>query len=182
MLADQEKRRRHAIAGHVEELVQRNQGNRHPRAPISSQVLHHGSEEGGTDRPLSNALLRQLPRARIFAKDRSAFGHDDAECSICCCRLVGGVVLMRLCCGHVFHAQCLAPWLSRQSTCPDCRYEMPIEGVADSGAAELNRRERMKGRVTYQCRCPPSGMHSCFFVDPSRSLSEQCKTSACFTA
>jgi hypothetical protein len=186
VMEDEERRNGPVNAAHLANLMRSNRRNHQQRVQLPNQILHqpqtgYGSEDGDSDQPTSVAFLSQLPRARIFPKDRIVFGHDDTECSICCSRLVDGVVLMRLCCGHVFHVQCLTPWLSHRSTCPGCRYEMPTEGVAHSEAAETNRRERMKGRVTYRCRCPSSGMHSCFFVDPSRSLSEQYKTPAFFS-
>jgi Ring finger domain len=181
----EESRNAASTLAHLQEIVHHGQASRgrrrrpHPRVGYAQQYPSSWDGEDEATKSLAHGILRQLPRARVFPEDRRAFGHDDAECSICCNRLVEGVMLVRLPCGHTYHIQCLTPWVGRHSTCPDCRYELP--SAASTAAAEKSRQERMKGRTTYRCRCGPSSAHTCFFVDPARSLSDQCKSLACGT-
>ena len=45
--------------------------------------------------------------------------NAEGECSICQDELSGQVKRMR--CGHMFHFDCLRPWLNIHNTCPVCR-------------------------------------------------------------
>jgi hypothetical protein len=45
----------------------------------------------------------------------------EEECRICYCGLEDGETVCILAnCGHVFHRECLAPWIIKQATCPLC--------------------------------------------------------------
>ncbi|OQR92336.1 hypothetical protein ACHHYP_03824 [Achlya hypogyna] len=66
-------------------------------------------------------LLQQDPRASSMSSWRPSF-LDDGDCSICLCDLElddGNAVTLR--CGHVFHRECVLPWLARDYSCPLCR-------------------------------------------------------------
>lgn len=117
----------------------------------------------------SNKAISDLPRARILPMHKEAFEQDDSECSICCKRLIDGLQLTRLPCGHVFHFNCVGTWLSKSSNaCPTCRYEL------DTGdrLVDKQRDQRMKARKLLTCSCRPGG-HTCFFADSNKCLSEQ---------
>ncbi|KAG4071009.1 hypothetical protein HA402_001446 [Bradysia odoriphaga] len=43
------------------------------------------------------------------------------SCCICCEFLLPENVLLHLKCGHIFHENCLAEWMKRSKTCPQCR-------------------------------------------------------------
>ena len=30
-------------------------------------------------------------------------------------------------CGHIYHPDCLKPWLEQNNTCPVCRFDLPLE-------------------------------------------------------
>ena len=122
-------------------------------------------------RVVESAAL-QLPWARILPYDRAAFQHDDSECSICCQRLIDGLTITRLPCGHLYHFSCCLTWLVRNNSCPDCRYELATKNAH----REQSRLERMKERTTVQCNCKLPQVHRCFFVDETRTLHEQLQT------
>jgi hypothetical protein len=122
-------------------------------------VLHRTSE----------VAIAQMPRARILRDDKKRFAHDESECSICGDHLITGVCLSRLDCGHVFHLACSVKWLNKSNTCPECRYEVE----AADPTYEIFRKEKMKDRKVVCCVCHPSKMHSCFFTDPTKPLTEQ---------
>ncbi|KAH7096419.1 hypothetical protein BKA62DRAFT_510565 [Auriculariales sp. MPI-PUGE-AT-0066] len=37
--------------------------------------------------------------------------------------------LLALSCRHVFHSECLAPWLARRTTCPTCRFDIDPDSL-----------------------------------------------------
>eukprot|EP00960_Hanusia_phi_P031737 749461-Hanusia_phi.AAC.1 len=48
-------------------------------------------------------------------------------CPICEETLEDGEGILRLPCSHVFHDDCICPWLKHHNTCPICRNELPAE-------------------------------------------------------
>ena len=48
--------------------------------------------------------------------------HD--LCAVCLCTYEPDDVLIRLPCNHLFHERCVARWLSQDSSCPQCRFQL----------------------------------------------------------
>jgi hypothetical protein len=105
----------------------------------------------------SPTAIMRLPKARVYPWDRESSKDCTKICGVCCDRLVDGVVLTRLPCGHEYHLYCVIPWLSKNCTCPECRYEMETKNPR----FEAGRKQRMKDRVTVTCSCKIT--HTCFF-------------------
>lgn len=63
---------------------------------------------------LSDDEACALPRVRFEAPEMQS-------CSICLEVFRHGMLLTGLLCGHVFHVDCLAQWVQRSSSCPNCR-------------------------------------------------------------
>lgn len=51
-------------------------------------------------------------------------GQDLGNCSICLEQMEAGQKVMRLLCLHVFHKDCIVPWLQRNRTCPIDKEDM----------------------------------------------------------
>lgn len=54
---------------------------------------------------------------------------NQGQCSICLDEFLQGQTLIKLPCGHMYHPECLTPWLTNHDNCPYCRgkihYQMP---------------------------------------------------------
>lgn len=176
VMEEEEHRNAASHMEHLQELILRHQhvDRNHPSGGGPQHMPRPADRHcRSTNSPVSSDALGRLPRARILPMDKARFECDDTTCSICVGRLVDGIMLTRLPCGHVYHVTCLIPWLLHSHTCPDCRYELP--SANDGAPEELARQDRMKNRTVYQCSCVQKGVHSCFFADPERSLADQCR-------
>lgn len=57
----------------------------------------------------------------------------ELACSICTEDFVAGTHVRLLHCGHIFHPQCVDPWLiDKAVTCPLCRTDLTVASAADS--------------------------------------------------
>ncbi|KAI4197234.1 MAG: hypothetical protein LQ350_006065 [Teloschistes chrysophthalmus] len=75
------------------------------------------------DKATARASLKQRNAATGSSpKDRSYHGKQ-VECVVCLEEYIDGQSkVMRLPCGHEFHAECITPWLTtRRRTCPICK-------------------------------------------------------------
>ncbi|NDD54092.1 hypothetical protein EBZ39_09470 [bacterium] len=67
-----------------------------------------------------------LPRESSQPLPIVAPAEQGAECGICLEAMSPGQVQSRACTeGHVFHQDCLSPWLREHDTCPTCRAHYP---------------------------------------------------------
>ena len=51
-------------------------------------------------------------------------GVLEEQCSVCCCGMEIGEVVINLLCKHSFHKECLAGWLAKEKHCPLCKQEV----------------------------------------------------------
>ena len=131
----------------------------------SSRVVADAIEETRAPPPMctatppaaSSEAITRLPKARVYPWDKENSKECTKTCGVCCDRLVDGVVVTRLPCGHEYHLYCVVPWLSKTCTCPECRYEVETKNPR----FEVGRKQRMKDRATVSCSC--KGTHTCFF-------------------
>lgn len=49
------------------------------------------------------------------------------DCAVCTESFFENETLRQMPCGHLFHPDCLFPWLQLHNTCPVCRYTLPTE-------------------------------------------------------
>ena len=50
--------------------------------------------------------------------------EEEDMCAVCLSELEEGDVLRMLVCGHVFHGECVDPWVIGQQTCPLCKADV----------------------------------------------------------
>ncbi|XP_054782886.1 E3 ubiquitin-protein ligase SGR9, amyloplastic-like [Prosopis cineraria] len=80
-----------------------------------------GGGKGGGEVAASRAAVVALPRVEVRAGGR--------ECVICKEEMRVGRDVCELPCQHVFHWNCILPWLSKKNTCPCCRFRLPSDDV-----------------------------------------------------
>ena len=76
-------------------------------------------------------------QATISMKPVVADDEDEHDlCAVCLCAYEHDDVLLRLPCEHLFHEPCVARWLSQDSSCPQCRYQLMAPPAAHAVVAE----------------------------------------------
>ncbi|CAN6194946.1 unnamed protein product [Urochloa humidicola] len=89
------------------------------------EQLQHGAS---LERP---RLAGPTPSLPAFAYNRQSVqrkvmdaGEEEAACSVCLGAFESGEIVKLLpVCLHLYHAECIDPWLRKHSTCPVCRSE-----------------------------------------------------------
>ncbi|KAJ1614243.1 ring domain-containing protein [Cryptosporidium canis] len=81
--------------------------------------------------PASVQVVEQLPRETVSEENISRI-KTHGPCVVCQDEYNIGDEVMGLSkdkdvCHHIFHANCLLPWLNRHNSCPVCRFELPTD-------------------------------------------------------
>ncbi|CAD8206060.1 unnamed protein product [Paramecium pentaurelia] len=50
--------------------------------------------------------------------------ENEFVCSICDMNLLKNEMVMKLSCSHIFHSECLKPWIRIKNSCPNCRQQI----------------------------------------------------------
>lgn len=76
--------------------------------------------------PASKAVLDNLPCLVLRTEDLQ---ENCSRCAVCKDEFLAGESVTRLPCCHLYHWDCIVPWLSIRNTCPVCRYELPTDDL-----------------------------------------------------
>ncbi|KAJ4828359.1 hypothetical protein Tsubulata_045523, partial [Turnera subulata] len=81
--------------------------------------------------PASKAAVESMPALKISET------HVDAEahCAVCTEEFELGGEAREMPCKHIYHPDCILPWLAIRNSCPVCRHELP---AADQEGSEGN--------------------------------------------
>ncbi|XVF45747.1 hypothetical protein PTKIN_Ptkin02bG0231200 [Pterospermum kingtungense] len=77
--------------------------------------------------PAAASAIEALPRVKITETDLTNTTH----CPVCKDEFEVGGEAIELPCKHLYHSDCIVPWLSNHNTCPVCRYEIRAGGDGD---------------------------------------------------
>lgn len=80
--------------------------------------------------PASKAAIDSLPTIEIDDTHLAMESH----CAVCKEAFELGTAVREMPCKHIYHPECILPWLALHNSCPVCRHELP----ADSSDANSN--------------------------------------------
>ncbi|XP_023730417.1 E3 ubiquitin-protein ligase RING1 [Lactuca sativa] len=90
--------------------------------------------------PASKSAVEAIPSVKITA----AFLEIDPVviCAVCKDQFVVYDETKELPCKHMYHPDCILPWLSQHNSCPVCRFQLPTDAV--DGDSKVRRRSRSR--------------------------------------
>ncbi|XP_043693363.1 E3 ubiquitin-protein ligase RING1-like [Telopea speciosissima] len=93
--------------------------------------------------PASKSTVESIPTVKITS---SLLAADILLCPVCKDEFVVGVEAKQLPCKHLYHCDCILPWLSQHNSCPVCRFHLPTDEPEQPNRSIFNRGSRVQVR------------------------------------
>ncbi|KAF3445683.1 hypothetical protein FNV43_RR10859 [Rhamnella rubrinervis] len=92
--------------------------------------------------PAPESVISKIPTVKI---DETHLKNDSRHCPVCMEEFNVGGEASELPCNHIFHPDCIVPWLRLHNSCPVCRHEIPVpceedDSESSNGGEGRNRR------------------------------------------
>lgn len=88
-----------------------------------------GTGSCGRHPPASKSAVESMPTVEVGA-------GSESYCAVCTEAFEAGSEAREMPCKHIYHSECILPWLSMRNSCPVCRHEMPLEEGGDEEEGE----------------------------------------------
>lgn len=86
--------------------------------------------------PATRSSIDAMPTVKITHRHL----RSDSHCPVCKDKFELGSEVRQMPCDHMYHSDCIIPWLVQHNSCPVCRQELPPQGL--NGGRSSNRRNR----------------------------------------
>lgn len=90
---------------------------------LIQQLAENDPNRYGTP-PASKTAVEALPSVKV---DKELLSSDSSQCAVCMDEFKLGAEAKQMPCKHVFHGDCILPWLELHNSCPVCRHELPTD-------------------------------------------------------
>lgn len=90
---------------------------------LIQQLAENDPNRYGTP-PAAKSAIESLPSVKVSEK---LLASDSAQCAVCMDAFELGAEGKEMPCKHIFHPDCILPWLDLHNSCPVCRYELPTD-------------------------------------------------------
>ena len=79
--------------------------------------------------PASKKAIESLEKITVDKEflDKVQKPACEHSCSVCKDEFEINQILLNLPCKHIFHNECIDPWLKERNSCPTCRFELPTD-------------------------------------------------------
>ncbi|KAI3757946.1 hypothetical protein L6452_05490 [Arctium lappa] len=99
-----------------------------------SQIEVNGLERIDNNPPASKAAIESMPTIEIQENHVSVESH----CAVCKEPFDLGTEAKEMPCKHLYHSDCILPWLALRNSCPVCRYELPPDNQDSVNGVQIN--------------------------------------------
>ncbi|XP_076911269.1 E3 ubiquitin-protein ligase RING1-like [Bidens hawaiensis] len=90
---------------------------------LIQQLAENDPNRYGTP-PASKSAVQSLPDVKIT---KELMESDYSDCAVCKDSFELDEVAKQLPCKHLYHPDCILPWLEMHNSCPVCRFELPTD-------------------------------------------------------
>ncbi|XP_024519747.1 E3 ubiquitin-protein ligase RING1-like [Selaginella moellendorffii] len=90
---------------------------------LIQQLAENDPNRYGTP-PASKTAIEAMPVVSITSEHMSG---DGGQCAVCKDEFELGSEVRQMPCKHLYHGDCILPWLAQHNSCPVCRHEMPTD-------------------------------------------------------
>jgi E3 ubiquitin-protein ligase RNF115/126 len=91
---------------------------------LIQQLAENDPNRYGTP-PASKTAIEALPTMKVTEEMMKSEMNN--QCAVCKDEFESGEEVKGMPCKHVFHEDCIMPWLKMHNSCPVCRYELPAD-------------------------------------------------------
>ncbi|KAJ8769902.1 hypothetical protein K2173_008984 [Erythroxylum novogranatense] len=92
---------------------------------LIQQLAENDPNRYGTP-PAAKSAIDALPTIEITGDSEDS---EKNHCPVCKDEFVKGIEAKQMPCEHIYHQDCLIPWLEMHNSCPVCRYQLPTDNV-----------------------------------------------------
>ncbi|XVF67014.1 hypothetical protein PTKIN_Ptkin10aG0086500 [Pterospermum kingtungense] len=90
---------------------------------LIQQLAENDPNRYGTP-PASKSAIDSLPSVKI---SKNHLNSEFNQCAVCMDEFEEGTQAKQMPCKHLYHKDCILPWLELHNSCPVCRHELPTD-------------------------------------------------------
>ncbi|KAI7901315.1 uncharacterized protein BX663DRAFT_104694 [Cokeromyces recurvatus] len=94
--------------------------------------------------PAPDHVIESLTKRHLNEKEKS----QETDCAVCKDQFGVEEEVIELPCDHIFHDECIKPWLKLNSTCPVCRHSVLSDQQQQESSNETNRQQNSNESTT----------------------------------
>ncbi|XP_059668272.1 probable E3 ubiquitin-protein ligase RHC1A [Cornus florida] len=94
--------------------------------------------------PAPKSSIDAMPTVKILQKHI----RSDSHCPVCKEKFELGSQARKMPCNHLYHSDCIVPWLVQHNSCPVCRQELPPQQSADGRGSRSSRGQSRSNRFS----------------------------------
>ncbi|KAI4348562.1 hypothetical protein L6164_009272 [Bauhinia variegata] len=104
--------------------------------------------------PAASSSIDAMPTIKITQRHL----RSDSHCPVCKDKFELGSEARQMPCNHMYHSDCIVPWLEQHNSCPVCRQELPPQGLSSNhgsnGRSRSSHSSNSSGRESQRRRNP----------------------------